>query len=171
MYTSGDVVALYLDGRLIGRKLAGKVNRHIATFRVDYYPGTLEAVAYFKGVECARTTLKTASSPKVVKLNAYEKNLSVSRGDLGFVVIDVCDRDGALVPYAMRSLTATVTGGELVSFINADPMLRKSAFDVCPAYGGRALAVVKPDPAENKVCVKITGDGLLSSKISFKIKN
>ena len=171
VYTSGEVVALYRDGKLIGRKLAGKVNRHIATFRVDYYPGTLEAVAYFKGVECARTTLKTASSPKVVKLNAYEKNLSVSRGDLGFVVIDVCDRDGALVPYAMRSLTATVTGGELVSFINADPMLRKSAFDVCPAYGGRALAVVKPDPAENKVCVKITGDGLLSSKISFKIKN
>lgn len=171
VYTSGDVVALYLDGRLIGRKLAGKVNRHIATFQVDYYPGTLEAVAYFKGTECARTQLKTANSPKSIRLEAYQKNLSVSRGDLGFATVDVCDCDGELVPYAMRTLTATVTGGELVAFINADPMMRKSEFDMCPAYGGHALAVVRPDPAENKVVLKVTGDGLLSSKISFKIKN
>ncbi len=171
VYTSGDVVALYLDGRLVGRKLAGKVNKHIATFDVDYYPGTLEAVAYFKGVECARTKLKSAGSPKAIRLSAFEKNLSVSRGDVGFVYIDVCDRDGELVPYAMRELTATVIGGTLVGFINADPMLRKNAFDRCPAYNGRALAVVKPDPAEAKVVVKITGDGLLSSKMSFKIKN
>ena len=85
--------------------------------------------------------------------------------------MDVCDRDGELVPYAMRTLTATVTGGELVAFINADPMMRKSEFDMCPAYGGHAFAVVRPDPAENKVVLKVTGDGLLSSKISFKIKN
>ena len=171
VYTSGDVVALYLDGRLLGRKLAGKVNKHIAAFEVEYYPGTLEAVAYFKGVECARTTLKSAGSPKALRLSAFEKNLYLSRGDVGFVYAEVCDRDGNLVPYAMRELTATVTGGTLVGFINADPMLRKNGFDRCPAYGGRALAVVKPDPAEAKTTVKITGDGLLSSKISFKIKD
>ncbi|MCH5154589.1 MAG: DUF4982 domain-containing protein [Clostridiales bacterium] len=171
VYTSGDVVALYLDGRIVGRKLAGKVNRHIAKFSVDYYPGTLEAVAYFKGTECARSTLKSASSPKMIKLSAYSKNLSISRGDVGFVYIDVCDRDGELVPYAMRELSVSVTGGELVSLINADPMLRKNSFDSCPAYGGRALAVIRPDPAEVKAVVKVTGDGLLASRVSFKIKN
>lgn len=171
VYTSGDVVALYLDNRLIGRKLAGKLNKHIATFTVDYYPGTLTAIAYFRGVECARTQLKSASSPKLIRLSAFEKGLSVSRGDLGFVHVDVCDRDGELVPYAMRELTATVTGGTLVAFINADPMLRKNSFDSCPAYGGRALAVVKPDEDAVKTVVKLTGDGLLSSKLSFKVKN
>lgn len=171
VYTSGDVVALYLDGRIVGRRLAGKVNKHIASFAVDYYPGTLEAVAYFKGTECARGTLKSAGTPKTLKLTAYAKNLSVSRRDVGFVYIDVCDRDGALVPYAMRELSVSVTGGELVSFVNADPMLRKNAFDSCPAFGGRALAVIRPDPAEVKAVVKVTGDGLLASRVSFKIKN
>ncbi|MBD5130979.1 MAG: glycoside hydrolase family 2 protein [Clostridiales bacterium] len=171
VYTSGDVVALYLDGRLLGRKLAGKINRHIASFSVDYYPGTLEAVAYFKGVECARTSLKSAGSPKTVRLSAFDKNLSVARGDFGFVTVEVCDKDGTLVPYAMRNLTASVTGGELVAFINADPMLRKTDFDTCPAFNGRALAVIRPDPAENKAVVKISGDGLSSNRISFKIKN
>ena len=171
VYTSGDVVALYLDGRIVGRRLAGKINKHVATFKTDYYPGTLEAIAYYKGTECARARLKSASTPKTLKLSAYEKNLSVGRGDLGFVYIDVCDRDGEPVPYAMRNLTASVTGGELVAFINADPMLRKQEFDICPAYNGQALAVVKPDPAENKAVVKISGDGLLASRISFKIKN
>lgn len=171
VYTSGDVVALYLDGRIVGRRLAGKVNKHIASFSVDYYPGTLEAVAYFKGTECARSRLKSASSPKTLKLTAYAKNLSVEKGDVGFVYVDVCDKDGELVPYAMRELSATVTGGELIAFVNADPMLRKNAFDTCPAYGGRALAVIRPDPAETKAVVKITGDGLLASRVSFKIKN
>lgn len=171
VYTSGDVVALYLDGRLIGRKLAGKVNRHIATFAVDYYPGTLEAVGYYKGSECARVALKSAGSPKTVKLSAQEKNLVLSRGDLGFVHIDVCDRDGNLVPYAMRTLTASVTGGEIVGFINGDPLLRKSELDSCPAFGGHALCVIKPDPSEDRAVVKISGDGLLSAKLTFKIKD
>lgn len=171
VYTSGDVVALYLDGRIVGRKLAGKVNKHIASFNVDYYPGTLEAVAYFKGTECARSRLKSAGSPKTIKLTPYAKNLSVARKDVGFVYVEVCDRDGEIVPYAMRELSVTVTGGELVSFVNADPMLRKNAFDTCPAYGGRALAVIRPDPGETKAVVKVTGDGLLVSRVSFKIKN
>lgn len=171
VYTSGDVVALYLDGRIIGRKLAGKVNKHMASFKVDYYPGTLEAVAYYRGVECARATLSSAGTPKTIKLSAFEKNLSVSANDYGFVYVEVCDKEGMLVPYAMRQLTATVTGGTLVGFVNADPMLRKNAFDECPAYGGKALAVIKPDPGEVKATVKITGDGLLASRISFKIKN
>lgn len=171
VYTSGDVVALYLDGKIVGRKLAGKVNKHIASFSVDYYSGTLEAVAYFKGTECARSQLKSAGSPKTIKLTAYSKNLSVGRKDVGFVYVDVCDRDGELVPYAMRELNVSVTGGELIGFVNADPMLRKNSFDSCPAYGGRALAIIKPDPAENKAVVKVTGDGLLASRVSFKIKN
>ncbi|MDE6293012.1 MAG: DUF4982 domain-containing protein [Clostridiales bacterium] len=171
VYTSGDVVALYLDGRIVGRRLAGKVNKYIASFSVDYYPGTLEAVAYFKGKECARSILKSAGSPKTLKLTAYAKNLSVSRGDVGFVYIDVCDRDGELVPYAMRELNVAVTGGELIAFVNADPMLRKNSFDSCPAYEGKALAVIRPDPGENKAIVKVTGDGLLAARVSFKIKN
>lgn len=170
VYTSGDVVALYLDGRLIGRRLAGRINKHIAEFETDYYPGTLEARCYYKGVECARSTLKSASSPKSIKLTAYDKSLSLARGDVGFVHIDVCDRDGNLVPYAMRQLTAQVTGARLLGLVNADPELRKNSFDSCPAYGGHALAVVQPTEL-GKAVVKITGDGLLSAKISFKVKD
>ncbi|MDE7464573.1 MAG: DUF4982 domain-containing protein, partial [Clostridiales bacterium] len=169
VYTSGDVAALYLNGKLVGRRLAGKINKHVAVFQTEYYPGTLDAICYFKGVECARARLKTAGSPKTVKLTAYEKNLSVSRGDVGFVTVDVCDRDGETVAYAMRNLTAQVEGAELVAFINADPMLRKIEHDVCPAYGGRALCVIKPT-AEGKATVKVTGDGLAASRISFKVK-
>ncbi len=170
VFTSGDVVALYLDGRLVGRRLAGRINKHIATFELEYYPGVLEAVSYYKGYECARATLKSAGSPKAVKLSAYDKNLYIDRGDLGFVHADVCDRDGLVVPYAMRELTATVAGGRLIAFINADPMLRKNSFDTCPAYGGKAMAVIKPDADADRTVVKISGDGLLSAKITFKIK-
>lgn len=170
VYTAGDVVALYLDDRLIGRKLAGKINKHTATFNTEYYPGKLTAISYFKGVECSRASLETASSPKLVKLSATEKNLRASRGDLGFVHIDVCDREGRLVRHAMRQLTATVTGGTLVGFTNADPLLRKPEPDVCPVYNGSALLAVKPDVDADRVIVKVSGDGLLAAKLTFKVK-
>ena len=171
VYTSGDVVALYLDGRLIGRKLAGKINRHIATFKTEFYPGTLEAISYYKGVECAHTYLKSSGSPKTVKLSVPSKNLYAYRGDMGFIHIEVCDKEGNPVPYAMRTLSVSVTGGELVGFINADPLLRKTEPDSCPAFEGKAMCAVRPDPSEDKMTVKITGEGLLASKITFKIKD
>ena len=171
VYTSGDVVALYLDGRLIGRKLAGKINKHVATFKTEYYPGTLEAISYYKGVECAHSYLKTASSPKTIKLSVPAKSLYLHRGDMGFIQVEVCDKEGNPAPFAMRTLNAAVSGGELVGFINADPMLRKTDAESCPAYEGKALCAVKPDPNEGKMTVKITGEGLLASKITFKIKD
>ena len=121
-------------------------------------------------MECSRASLETASSPKLVKLSATEKNLRASRGDLGFVHIDVCDREGRLVRHAMRQLTATVTGGTLVGFTNADPLLRKPEPDVCPVYNGSALLAVKPDDDADRVIVKVSGDGLLAAKLTFKVK-
>lgn len=172
VYTSGDVVALYLDGKLIGRKLAGKINKHTATFKVNYYPGKLEAVSLHRGVEHSRCSLESVSSPKALKLSCQgSKSVSLSDGNLAFVQICVTDKDGRFVSKAQREVEVSVTGdGELYALSNADPFLQSAAnIKTIPVYEGRATAAVR-GTAEGKMTVKVVSDGLLSNKITVKVK-
>ncbi|MDE6398440.1 MAG: DUF4982 domain-containing protein [Clostridiales bacterium] len=172
VYSGGEVVALYRDGKLIGRKLAGKVNRHIARFSTEYYPGILEAVSYHKGRECARVQLSSVSAPRAVKLACGKK--SRAAGELFFVEIDVTDKEGRTVPYASREVEVSVTGsGELYALGSADPesQTHTAATAMCPVYNGKALAVVRAlSEGDGKISVKVTSDGLLSGKITLKVK-
>lgn len=172
VYSGGEVVALYRDGKLIGRKLAGKVNKHIATFRTEYYPGKLEAVSYHKGRECSRVTLESVTAPRAVKLTCERK--SGYAGELLFVEISVTDKEGRVVPYASREVEIIVSGqGELVALGSADPesQVKTGASDICPVYDGKALAVIKTVAGgDGKISVKAVSDGLLSGKIALKVK-
>lgn len=171
VYTGGDIVALYLDGRQIGRKLAGKINKRVATFTVNYYPGKLEAVSFRKGSEYCRAELETTTSPKAIKLSCENKNVSLSAGGIAFVEITVTDKEGRTVSKAQRSVEVSVLGdGEIYALSNADPELMSSAGINCiPVYESRALVAVK-GLCEGKMKVKVTGEGLLSSKITVKVK-
>ena len=171
VFTGGDVVALYLDGKLVGRKLAGRINKYIATFKVNYYPGKLEAVSFRKGVECSRCSLETASSPKALKLVCDDKKVVLSQGNMAFVEILVTDKEGRAATRAQREVEVTVGGdGELYALTNADPELSLPAsVKTISVYEGRALAVVR-GTGEGKMTVKVTGDGLLSNKITIKVK-
>lgn len=171
VFTGGDVVALYLDGRLVGRKLAGRVNKYIATFKINYYPGRLEAVSFRKGSECSRCSLETASSPKALKLVCDDKRISLSESNLAYVEILVTDKEGRAATRAQREVEVTVSGdGELYALTNADPELSLPAsVKTISVYEGRALAAVR-GTGEGKMTVKVTGDGLLSNKITVKVK-
>lgn len=171
VYTGGDVVALYLDGKLVGRKLAGRINKFVATFRINYYPGRLEAVSFRKGSEFCRTWLESVSSPKALRLECDNKNIVLSESNMKFVEIAVTDKEGRKVPRAQRSVEVSVTGdGELFALGNADPYLTLPAsVKTIPVYEGRALMAVKAT-GEGKIVVKATGEGLLSAKITLKVK-
>ncbi len=173
VYSGGEVVALYRDGKLIGRKLAGRVNKHIATFRTDFYPGKLEAVSYHKGRECSRVTLESVTAPRAVKLTCSRK--SAHAGELMFVEISVTDRDGRVVPYASREVEISVSGsGVLYALGTADPesQYKTAENNMCPVFDGKALAVIKAiDDGDGKITVKAIGDGLLSGKINLRVKD
>lgn len=171
VYTSGEVVALYLDGKLLGRKLAGRINRHIATFKTNYYPGKLEAISFHRGLEHSRCTLETVSSPKQIKLTAQDKQCVLDSDGLCFIDIAVCDAAGLPVPFAQREVTVKVTGeGELFAVGSGDPRsVVPARSETVSVYNGRAIAVVK-GIAEGKISVKATSDGLLCGKLTVKVK-
>jgi len=168
VYTSGDIVALLLDGKLIGRKLAGKSMDYRAVFKTNFYPGTLEAISYHKGSEHKRATLESVLHPKSTKLTAGK---TISAGEYAYVDVAVVDKQGRVVPYASTELNVEVTGeGAFVCAQNTDPKgARKVTHSTINAYDGHAtLAVQGTTPG--KVQVKVTGEGLSASKLNIKVK-
>ncbi len=169
VYTSGDIVALNLDGRSVGRKLAGKFNRHIAEFKTNFYPGKLEAVSYRKGSEVSRCSVESVNAPKMLKTECSDK--TIAENGLCYVNISVTDKEGRLMPYAVREVEVTVSGeGELVALGNADPeSLVNPRSSVCPVYGGVCTAVVR-GTGEGRITVKAVSEGLLSNKATVKVR-
>ncbi len=169
VYTSGDIVALNLDGKSVGRKLAGKFNKHIAEFKTNFYPGKLEAVSYRKGAEISRCSVESVTAPKMLKTECSEK--VIGEGGLCYVNISVADKEGRLVPYAVREVEVTVSGdGELVALGNADPeSLVNPKSSVCPVYNGVCTAVVRGF-TEGRITVKAVSEGLLSNKATVKVR-
>ncbi len=169
VYTSGDIVALFVGGKQVGRKLAGKFNNHMAVFKVNYYQGHIEAVSFHKGVECSRCSLHTATQPKAIKLDCQKK--SIVKGDMTYIDINILDKEGRLVGFASRDVEVEVSGeGEFVASGNADNKNDRSTYSQTVAvHDGRAVAVVRGTET-GKILVKVTGDGLNSNKISIKVK-
>ena len=169
VYTSGDIVALYLDGKSVGRKLAGKFNKHVAEFKTNFYPGKLEAISYHKGLEQSRTSVETVSSPKMIKAECKTK--TINEGELCYIDIAVADREGRVVPYAARDIEVIVSGeGELVALGNGDPeSLVNKKSTICPVYGGYCTAVVR-GTGEGKISVKAVSEGLSQGKVTIKVR-
>lgn len=167
--TGGEVVALYLDGKICGRKLAGKMNNQIASFKVDYYPGKLEAICYHRGVECSRSVLETVSSPRALKITGKRRNIKV--GELCFLEIALFDKENRRIFNNDSEIHVEVTGdADLFVLGNANNYDSSVALNYdCMLYGGKALCVVR-GMSEGKAIVKVTGMGLLSGKTTVKIK-
>ena len=168
VYTSGDIVSLYLDGKPVGRKFAGKINNYTAVFKTDFYPGKLEAVAFLRGVEHARCVLESVSHPKAVTAECVQKEIQI--GECVYVDIAVTDADGKVVPFATRDVAIEVSEcGEPIALGNADPFDGGSSSRLgCSVFNGRAVAVVR-GKAEGRLTVKITSEGLTGCKVGVRV--
>ena len=167
VFTPGDVVALYLNGKLVSRRLAGRVNAYIATFDVEYRPGTLEAISYARGREICRTTLSTAGEGRSIKLLTGTRTLHTDAGEIAYIDAWVMDADGRVAVTGAELVTFTVEGeGELLS---AGSELGKAPGNTVPASGGHAVAVVR-GTAPGKLTVKATAEGLRFGRTSIRVK-
>ena len=126
IYCSDSEVELFLNGRSIGRKPAGKANRYTAGFDTVYEPGELVAVGFENGAEISRTVLKTAGPPAVIRLTPDRTSLKAEFGDLSYVTVEIIDADGNVVNNASTNVYFTVSGaGTLLAVGQRKPCYRR----------------------------------------------
>jgi len=117
--TNADNVELFLNGKSLGKKDMPR-NSHL-TWKVDYAPGTLQAVAYKKGKKLS-SKVETTGAPDEVVLTPYKTTILADGKDAAVINISVVDKEGREVPDANNMITFSISGeGKIIGVGNGDP--------------------------------------------------
>ena len=159
VYSDADEVELILNGRPLGRAVAGAAREFRASFDIPYEPGELVALAYRDGVASERTALVTASD-RLLVARSDRARIRACSCDLAYVSIEFRDRHDVLNSSKDAAVHVTVDGpGDLVALGSARPATEQR-FDStsCTTFDGRALAIVRPT-GEGRITVTVRSEG------------
>ncbi|MFT3738177.1 MAG: beta-galactosidase GalB [Breznakibacter sp.] len=174
VFTSGDEVELFLNGRTLGRKAKGRYEYRLRWDDAVYMPGELTAVAYKDGREWARQTVRTTGSAQRLEAVADRTEIRADGKDLVFVTVRITDKDGLTVPGADNLIRFCVEGpGEIVATDNGDPSdLTAFPSPRRKALSGLCLVVVKGKPGQSGTLrIHAASDGLEPVALTVKSDN
>ncbi len=171
VYTRGDKVTLLLNGKELESKTLTENDSLKAEFTVPYASGELHAVAFQGGGAIGRIAFITVGKANKLVLRPDRTRLKNTRDDLSYVMVQVVDEAGRLVPDAVIPVSFTVTGAcELAATGNANPkdvasfrQPRRNTFH------GECLVVVRPIGKQGLVEVKAEALGLEGASLTLEV--
>lgn len=145
VYTSGDEVELFLNGRSLGRQHRGQFQYRFVWDNVIYEPGELRAVVYKGGKPWAERTVRTTGAPAAVKLAPDRSRIRADGRELAFVTVSVVDTNGLVVPRSKHPVRFYIRGpGSIVAVGNGDPTSHEPFLArECRVFNGLALVIVR----------------------------
>ncbi|HSD27388.1 MAG TPA: glycoside hydrolase family 2 TIM barrel-domain containing protein [Vicinamibacteria bacterium] len=161
VYSSCERVRLVLNGRAIGEKPTTRAERHRTTFEAPYEPGELVAIGETAGRAPVEVRLRTAGEPARLRLTPDRDRIRADRTDLAYVLVEVLDAHGVLVPHVRPVVRVALEGpGELAALASADPLdTRGFRGPACTVYQGICQAVLRPT-GPGTLTLRAEADGL-----------
>lgn len=172
VYTSGDAVELFLNGKPLGRREKKNAYDRLIWDDVRYEPGTLKAVAYKNGQLWAEETVETTGKPAAIEISPETTAINNSGADLAFVRVAVVDKQGRVVPRSKNHLKFSVSGPvEIVATDNGDATsLLPFNLPERDAYNGLALVILRGKHGETgKAVLKVESKGMKTQQVSLII--
>jgi beta-galactosidase len=173
IYTRSKLVKLELNGKTIGEAIVDDGKSITATFEVPYKPGTLTAHCFDSGVETASETIKTVGKPAAIRLKADRSTIKADRNDLSYIMVEITDAEGNVVPYANDVLVNfEVSGNGEIAGVGSGNPTDMSSFQQPQkkTWQGRCLAIIRPKGEAGKITLKAKAEGLTESSIEITAK-
>ena len=174
VFTSGDEVELFLNGKSLGRKKKSQYEYRLRWDNVLYEPGELKAIAYKDGKKWAEQTVKTTGAPSQLVANADRSVISADGNDLSFVTVRVADIEGLTVPNASNPIEFEIEGpGDIVATANGDPtnMTSFPSHDR-KAFNGLCIVIVKGKSGEQgNIELRAKSPNLQGESVQIKLEN
>jgi beta-galactosidase len=173
VYTRCQQVKLELNGKLVGEQTVDQEKSITATFEVPYEPGVLVARCFNDGKETASQTLKTTGKPVAIRLVADRTKIRPDRNDLAYVMAEIIDIDGNIVPDADNIVVNfEVSGKGKMEGVGNGNHSDMSSFQQPrkKAYQGICLAIIRPDTTPGKISVKAAAEGLQPASLTITAK-
>jgi beta-galactosidase len=171
VFTSGDEVELFLNGKSLGRKKKEEFEYRLRWDDVIYEPGELKAVAYERGEMWAEAVVKTTGEPARLEVMADHNTIRSDGLDLSFITVQVTDSSGLLVPRSDNKIEFTLEGpGEIIATDNGDPTdMTSFASHSRNAFNGLALAIIRSNPGESgTIKLHAKSSGLEETEVIIK---
>lgn len=168
VFTSGDEVELFLNGKSLGKKKKQPLEYRLRWDDVKYEAGELKAFAYKNGKKWAENSVKTTGEAASLKVEADRKTIKSDGYDLSFITVKIVDKDGLTVPLSNNKIRFNIEGpGEIVATDNGDQT------DFTPfnsrernAFNGLCLVIVKGKKEQKgNITIYAEADGLKSGKV------
>jgi beta-galactosidase len=174
VYTSGDEVELFLNGKSLGRKRKGPYQYRLTWDDVVYAPGELKALAYKEGKPWAETTVRTTGAATALRLEADRPAINGDGEDLCYITTRVVDKDGLPVPVSQNRIKYEIVDGpgEVVATDNGDATdLEIFSQPERKAFNGFALLIVRAKAGQSgKIRIRATSEGLTSSELTVRAR-
>ena len=173
IYTSGDAVELFLNGKSLGRREKSHSYDRLTWDDVRYEPGSLKAIAYKNGQKWAEELVETTGKPAALQVTAEKTELKNDGTDLSFIRVAVVDSQGRVVPRSKNHLKFSVTGpAEIIATDNGDATsLLPFQLSERDAYNGLALVILRSQyMKQGKVVLTVESKGLPKQKIALKVE-
>lgn len=178
VYTNSPKAELFVNGKSQGVREKRKDGSNMERYRlmwndVVYEPGEIMVVAYDNdGNEMGRKTVKTAGKPHHLVLTPNRKELNADGEDLVYVMIQVADKDGNIVPTDEREVKFTTTGaGTFRATANGDPTsLRSFQEPVMDLFSGAATAILQSGDTPGEITFTAKAKGVKPATITIPVK-
>ena len=166
VYSRATEVELFINGKSLGRKKTGKEHDFRAVWETEYARGEVSAVSYdADGNKISRDSIQSTGEP--VKLVVKEDEtlaglraagtIPVDGESVQYLVIEVTDQDGKLVPYAEVTIAVEAVGGAQLIALGSGRATTEENYTKgeIATYRGRALAIVRGNVGAESIRCKI----------------
>ncbi|MCL2767012.1 MAG: DUF4982 domain-containing protein, partial [Peptococcaceae bacterium] len=172
VYSRADEVELLLNGKCLGKKPVGAKYRFHALFEIEYQSGDLTAVSYTNSKEVSRMCLSTPGSVERLRLNVEKTEITADGNALSYIIAELIDNQGCIVPFDDKMLKATVTGeGSLAAFGTGRPITEENY--TCGSFTswlGTCTAIVRSGVTPGQVILRLECDGLAPVEATITTK-
>ncbi|MFY8128203.1 MAG: DUF4982 domain-containing protein, partial [Chitinophagaceae bacterium] len=125
--SNADSVELYLNKKSLGIKSMPK-NSHLK-WKVQYQPGTLEAIGYKQG-RIIKSKVETTGAATQIGLTANKSKAVANGTDIVVINVAAKDTEGRIVPTANNLINFEIAGdAKIIGVGNGDPSCHEA--DVC----------------------------------------
>lgn len=172
IYTSGDKVELFLNGKSLGYRQKKNAYERLTWDSVRYEPGVLKAVAYKDGKWWAETVRETTGNPVSLKITPEKRILKGDGVDLAFIRVDLVDAEGRTVPQANNHIRFSISGpADIIATDNGDATsLVSFQSKARNAYNGLAMVILRSRFNEKgKVFLTIESKGMRKQKVELNV--
>lgn len=178
VYTNYDSAELFVNGKSQGVQTKNhdteQSRYRLMWNEVVYEPGEIKVLAYdSKGKVAAEQTVRTASEPYKLVLNADRSSIAADGKDLSYIEVSVVDKDGIPCPTDTRlvKFSTSGNGGFYRASANGDP----TALDLfhlpeMHLFSGKLTAIVQSNETPGTVTLTATAEGLESASITIKVR-